>query len=262
MPSWEGNIPSVSRKRPSGRLRAKVRAMSALAWLDAISVPLGPSTYAEPFDPASPLKMPANALVNVAYLVVAAFWLWEAARWPSTDPRSGARSRFIAFALLGAAYAPIQFWRITSQSHTAAVLDQWITLPFFAFLGAWNVDRRSSAASPWRLPAILVLSVASYALVALVRDGFVVALALHLAFAVATSVDALRLDRGASARPFALALLCCTGFVLLKEADFALAAYVPFQRLTGHFWSKVCDALQIHFALRFVAAGYLARATA
>jgi hypothetical protein len=219
--------------------------MGPLSLLDAIPVPLGPATYAEPFDPQSLLKMPANALVNAGYFVVAAYWLREASRWPAHDPRARDRGYFMAFALMAAGYGPLQFWRIVTQAHLAGVLDQWTTPPFFAFLAGWNL-LRAPGGEKWRarLPWLLVASALSYGLVLFVENGFVIVLALHLALAIATSVEALRIDQLESLAPFALALLCCVGFVVLKEGD------------------KVCDFLQIHFALRFVAAGYLARAPA
>lgn len=39
-------------------------------------VPAGPSAYAEAFAAETFLKMPANALVNVGYLVVGGYWLY------------------------------------------------------------------------------------------------------------------------------------------------------------------------------------------
>jgi hypothetical protein len=231
---------------------------------DGVEVPLGASTYAEPFAADTLLKMPANALVNVGYLLVAAYWLLECRRWPESDPRRPWRAYAMAMACLAGIYGPIQFWRIVSQSKPAAVLDQWITLPFFGLVVAWNLARRSSPSPTNSRPALTALlmlaSVASYGLAWINADGFVWALSAHLILVVGTSIDALVHDRFETQRPFMLALLCCIGFVVLKEADFALAALAPFQRFTGHFWSKICDALQIHFVLRFITEGQLARA--
>jgi hypothetical protein len=218
--------------------------------LDAISVPSGPSAYAEPFDPHSALKMPANALVNAAYLLVAAFWIFWALRRTPDDPHHRVRLRFLAFALLGAAYGPIQFWRIVTQDPLPAVLDQWITLPFFGAFIAWALELLRPASRPAiRAALILAASIASYALAFALPDGFVLALSVHLAAAVALGVALLKRAPQMLWPPFVAALACCAAFVVLKEADFALAAYAPFQRLTGHFWSKLGDAGQFFFAL-------------
>ena len=230
-----------------------------MSWLDAIDVPLGPATYAEPFDPHSLLKMPANALVNGAYLLVAAGWLGWCARLPASDPRRAVRLRFAGFALLGALYGPLQFWRIVTQDKLPAVLDQWITLPFFAAFCAWALQLLRPTPRPaLRTAALLALSVASYGLCWLTPSGFVLALAAHLLAAVALGIALLRRAPRELAGPFAGALCCCVAFVVLKEADFALADFAPFQRLTGHFWSKLGDAGQIHFSLALFAAAHRA----
>jgi hypothetical protein len=51
---------------------------------------------------------------------------------------------------------------------------------------------------------------------------------------------------------FFLAALFCAGFVLLKVYDHKVASFGgAFERFTGHFWSKMCDAAQLHFVLCF-----------
>jgi len=53
-----------------------------------------------------------------------------------------------------------------------------------------------------------------------------------------------------------VALTCCVLFVSLKLYDHSLAEWSVFRTLTGHFWSKVADILQMHFIMHFfVAAG-------
>lgn len=65
--------------------------------------------------------------------------------------------------------------------------------------------------------------------------------------------------------PFAMAIMCCAGFVFLKVCaafpcitnvvqlgDHYLATHAAiFKLLSGHFWSKMCDFLQIHWVLVF-----------
>ena len=207
--------------------------------------------------------MPANALVNLAYLLVAAYWARALSRLTPDDPRWPGRRWFAAMALLGGVYGPIQFMRTVTQARGWAVLDQWVTLPFFALVIAWNVALRDApgARTAARNGAILAVSIASYGLVLVSPEGFVIALAAHLALAIGTSIVTLREGRFTNVAAFAGAFACCAAFVVLKEADFALArSSVLFTRLTGHFWSKLGDAGQLHFALCFFAGAYRARA--
>jgi len=222
---------------------------------DAIAVPAGPAAYAEPFDAQSFLKMPANALVNAAYVLVALGWLAHCAKLDVTNPLHRVRGRFVAFALLGAIYGPLQFWRIVTQAHLPGVLDQWFTLPFFGAFCAWALQIVRPAKHPARrMAAIMTLSIASYALALVDANGFVIALAVHIVSALALGLMLLARAPSKLAAPFVGALVCCAAFVGFKEADFALATFAPFQRFTGHFWSKLGDAGQVHFALALFAA--------
>ena len=106
--------------------------------------------------------------------------------------------------------------------------------------------------------AVLGASSATYALALWwPAHGFDVSLVAHVLLTTALSVRLLVTSdpqtRGKMAVPFVAALLCCLGFAGLKLADHALAAWSPlFGSLTGHFWSKICDFLQIHFMAEFV----------
>jgi hypothetical protein len=72
-------------------------------------------------------------------------------------------------------YGPVQFMRIVTQERLWGILDQWITLPFFALVVAWNI------ALLWR-PSVLVtvlievVSVASYLMATVHPLGFEIAL--------------------------------------------------------------------------------------
>jgi hypothetical protein len=208
---------------------------------DTIVLELGAAAYAEPFVANSWLKMPANALVNAAYLVVGGLWL-SRARKVERGPHL-----VVAFAVASIAYAFVQLARIVTQTRAAAIADQWATLPFFALVVAFALELSSRPRRGLQL-AIMVVSTASYLLALVHPRGFDIALACHIVAAVAACLSCLRRD---NAPAFAAALACCLGFVFLKLGDFELARYSAFQRLTGHFWSKICDALQIHFVLVF-----------
>jgi len=217
-----------------------------------IVVEIGPAGYAEPYDPQSLLKMPANALVNLAYPVVGLYWL---RRIGSVDGPPRERVMFGAFATGAILYGVVQALRIVTQFRAFAIADQWITLPFFAGVVVFNL-RLATPRRDLRAPTVLImtLSVASYVFVAGVDDGFERMLALHIAIAVVSCAHRLWRSSGRGGWAFCLALLSCSAFVGLKLADHQLAAVAPFSRLTGHFWSKIGDALQLHFILVFFAA--------
>ena len=210
---------------------------------DRIVVELGPTAYAEPYVGGSFLKMPANALVNVIYPAVGIYWLTRA-RGCSPSLRPIVR----AFGGAAVVYGFVQFTRIVTQTRAAAVLDQWATLPFFALVvGAAMVLRGATTGA---VTLLVLASVLSYGAALFHPSGFDVVLGAHIVAAVAACVLTLRM--GASLPWLILAVLACSGFVLLKVGDHWLAAHgAIFSRLTGHFWSKICDALQIHFVLCF-----------
>ncbi|MFL5319428.1 MAG: hypothetical protein ACJ790_07205 [Myxococcaceae bacterium] len=212
-----------------------------MSLFDAIDVPLGPSTYAESFAADTLLKMPANALVNAGYVLVGAYWLWRAVKLRERADRD----YFIAFALLAIAYGPIQFTRIVTQARWAGILDQWITLPFFALALSWNLKVQGRRAYPAQ---IVLASISSYLLAAFIPHGFELVLGVHIAVVLAASLPTLSASRAWA--PFTLAVISCVMFVALKKADFALAE-LGMTRFTGHFWSKVGDFLQIHFTALF-----------
>jgi len=206
----------------------------------------GADHYAERTDPQSFLKMPFNALVNSGYVVVGLFWLSHASQFKLY------LDFCTCFASLAVLYGPIQFLRIVTQERHFALLDQWVTLPFFALAACWGFTvrfqlRRSVVAM------LMLISVLSYIAHELFMYGFEIVLALHIAFAV--SGAALLLHQCGynqfATRSFLLALLSCSGFVVLKLLDHTLVAYWPFHMLTGHFWSKICDFMQIHYVLQF-----------
>lgn len=224
--------------------------------LDGMDLPVGAAHYAEPFDAGSFLKMPANALVNVAYVLVGLYWLHRVMRRPESLP-AGERGFFLALSTGACLYGPVQFLRIVSQHRAAALLDQWVTLPMFALVSLWGLLRRMPP-GPTRTRLVgagMAVSVASYGLAFFLPRGFELVLLAHIAAAALVCGRELRAARWALpvVWPFAAALLACAAFVGLKHFDHALAQRAPWPRLTGHFWSKIGDALQIHFVLLFFA---------
>ncbi|KAJ8373044.1 hypothetical protein AAFF_G00271720 [Aldrovandia affinis] len=198
------------------------------------------------------LAMPFNSLVNLGYVAVGVYWLLRRAEDRDDNNKQHAAYVKDVFAVMAIAYPLVQWVRLATLSRVPAVLDQWFTLPIFAWVPVWC----GFIAHGWRPRHALAAetcSLLSYAL-ALAHDrGFEVALACHVVLAVTEGVLAQRRFGDAlSLRYLGLAVLSCFGFVALKVLDHALARYWPFRHLTGHFWSKVCDFLQFHYSFCFL----------
>ncbi|XP_036430279.1 transmembrane protein 187 [Colossoma macropomum] len=217
---------------------------------DQVPVDTSYEHYAERALPQLPgfLAMPFNCLVNAGYAFVGIYWL----RAPGLEHERALCYAKDVFALMALLYGPVQWTRLATLRRAPAVLDQWFTLPIFAWVPVWC----GVVARGWSTPRALAIeacSVLSYALALLHERGFELALAAHIAAAVHAAATLQRAHGdSASLRFFALAALACAGFVLLKLLDHELAQWWPFQRLTGHFWSKVCDILQFHYSFCFL----------
>ncbi|KAM6977930.1 transmembrane protein 187 [Aplochiton taeniatus] len=195
------------------------------------------------------LAMPFNSIVNLGYICMGLYWLFQRDNYQKDV--AGLYMKDV-FALMAIGYGPIQWVRLSTLRHTPAVLDQWFTLPIFAWVPVW-IHFIEHGWRPGYAAAVELCSVLSYAL-ALVHDlGFDVALVCHVAMALLKGVRVqVRHGDAHSRRYFCLAALSCSGFVILKLLDHTLAHYRPFQHLTGHFWSKVCDVLQFHYSFCFL----------
>ncbi|KAG9333254.1 hypothetical protein JZ751_012908 [Albula glossodonta] len=195
------------------------------------------------------LAMPFNSLVNLGYIAMGIYWLFQHTEHGGD---SGAAYVKDVFASMAIAYAPVQWVRLATLGQLPAVLDQWFTLPIFAWVPVWC----RFAVQGWRphyALAVELCSLFSYALTLVHDRGFEVALGCHITFAVAEGVGAQRrFGDAVSLRYLVLAMLSCCGFVALKLLDHPLARYPAFQHLTGHFWSKVCDILQFHYSFCFL----------
>ncbi|GEM_PF-1965222 len=220
-----------------------------MSLLNRISVSTGPAEYAEPYDEHSLLKMPANALVNIVYLLIGVCWL---CRILCMSPLPGGWWWYAGYASGGMLYGIIQFTRIVSQNRVAVIADQWTTLPFFSGVAAWSLAILcGDAVLPWQA-GIFVVSILSYLSVPWI--GYEPVLGIHILAAIIAGSAVLHRTACAGLFPFIATLLCSFFFISLKLLDHRLSRFALFRRLTGHFWSKIADALQIHFILLFFSA--------
>ncbi|XP_054859375.1 transmembrane protein 187 [Eublepharis macularius] len=215
---------------------------------DGVHTEIGYEHYAEPTVPGLPalVAMPANCLVNMAYLLLGWYWL------PSGSKKGQACYLQGVFATMALAYGPVQWVRLWTQHHRAAVLDQWLTLLIFTWAAIWCHFLERG----WRPGTFLAMeaaSAASYGLALLHPQGFELALGGHI-FTDVWKVFRVQKHLGdtTSACILAVGMVSCLGFVCLKLWDHELAQWTPFQRLTGHFWSKICDVLQFHCTFLFL----------
>ncbi|XP_063792459.1 transmembrane protein 187 [Pseudophryne corroboree] len=222
--------------------------------LDTVSTELGHSHYAEKPSPQLPafLSMPFNSIINLGYILLGIYWLGRDEKAIRIKDETGLYLKNV-FSWMALAYGPVQWVRIWTQAQWAAILDQWFTLPIFAWAIIWcNAILRNWKSQHFL--AIEFLSLSSYFLSMFHPQGFELALVLHMLWAF---VSGLRLQSrygdSTTKRYLAFALISSLGFVGLKLLDHWLAQCFLFQRLTGHFWSKVCDILQFHYAFCFLA---------
>lgn len=221
---------------------------------DEVEVDLSYEHYAEKTVDYMPafLRMPFNCLVNLGYIYMGLYWLLQ-----HRSVKESNQSKYMreVFALMALFYAPVQWTRLAVLQRAPAVLDQWFTLPIFAWVPVW-ISFIESGPGKWRAwhgAALELCSILSYGLALVHPQGFEVALGCHVALALYKGARVHLVHGDSRSRGFlVLAVLSCSGFVVLKLLDHWLAQYWLFQRLTGHFWSKVCDVLQFHFSFCFL----------
>jgi len=212
----------------------------------------GDDEYAEKPDPRiygerliEDLKFPANAIVNVLYTAFGTYWVMRGLfldqRLNEDDdlrPSKKLLQRFSSdafmtavFGWMGVFYGPVQFLRISTQSHDWAVLDQWFTLPFFSWVFCWELYSMKPSISKWWFLPIEIISLASYCFTLYSPLAFDAALGIHILLAVSGGIH---LSRNYPERklwtPLLYALACTTGFVFLKLGDHWLAE-------TNHFFT-------------------------
>jgi len=241
--------------------------------MDDVQVHLGLQHYSESLSPLSTtwLPMPFNTMVNFGYIAVSIFWILRVHSLLTRDAISVDHAYLmcvVAWMLL--LYGPVQLVRIVTHSRVAGILDQWYTLPIFAWVGVScrEIGQPLDLRNTWSVGIIMTLSVASYGLALQYRHGFEMALAAHIFCVVVQawrvhqlSFPKRDLERKRRQVAFCRALVCCLGFVTLKLADWHLARLlpIPFAVFTGHFWSKIADFMQAHYSCQFLEASLPAR---
>jgi len=235
-------------------------------FVDSIKVDLGLHYYSESLSPLSTpwLPMPFNTVVNAGYTAVGIFWILHVRRHLDRGDISVDEGYLMyVFAWMILIYGPVQLVRIVTQWRVAGILDQWYTLPIFAWVGISCRQIGHASGGLDNGPVWLITaSVASYGVAIFHSRGFEVVLAAHIcavvvqAWLVHRQSFGTELDRQIRWSAFTRAVVCCTAFVLLKLADWHLAQLLPmpFTTLSGHFCSKVADFMQAHYACCFLEA--------
>ncbi|XP_068448095.1 transmembrane protein 187 [Clinocottus analis] len=245
----------------SALLHVSVPFVLCVVWantslFDDVQVDLSYDHYAEQIVAGLPgfLALPCNCLVNLAYIYMGLYWLL----WPR-GVQETSQSRYMreVFAIMAVLYGPVQWTRLALLRRAPAVLDQWFTLPIFTWVPVWIgfIERGPAKWSALHAVAHELFSILSYGLALVHARGFELALGCHVSLAVYKGVRVQIAHGDARTRRYlVLAVLSCAGFVVLKLLDHWLAQYRLFRRLTGHFWSKVCDVMQFHFSFCFLSA--------
>lgn len=202
--------------------------------------------------------MPMNALVNLGYVVIGLWWTRRGLKLLKKDRIGKHELTFLVVtSWMSILYGAVQCLRIMRQWHKYAVLDQWCTFPFFAWIA---LGFKSVADGRWshaRNGQCMAVSLLSYFLALFMNQGFELVLLAHVVLTIVSSgVMYAKLGNVKMVVSWVEAFACCVGFVVLKVYDFELVrVHVLFHTFTGHFWSKVCDVLQIHFALEYFLRG-------
>ncbi|KAL4225894.1 hypothetical protein ACF0H5_013882 [Mactra antiquata] len=199
------------------------------------------------------LKMPFNTVVNVGYVIVGAAWC--AITSVALDNKKitiSDATLFYMFNLASCCYGPIQAIRILTRMHNFGVLDQWYTLPFFMWVFLWGTVI-SRGWNSLRIIVFMTVSVSSYIFTLYSDIGFEICLSIHICFAITGGVLSwLKVPNANCKKPFVSALICCTGFVVIKLLDLELVkVHDIFRYISGHFISKIFDVLQIHYTNQF-----------
>ena len=216
----------------------------------SVHVEVGFHHYAEMVDPTSLLKMPFNSLVNIGYIAMGIYWFIKI-RYLSLS--KDIAYYFDMFSLMSIAYGPIQFLRIVTQDRLFAILDQWFTLPMFAWVCLFGIFATSQKQNITLESFILLISVTSYGFAFITQYGFEITFGLHTICTVVVGIQCQYISGSwKSFKPLMFVVICFLGFILLKVYDLDIRQkHWIFKRISGHFLSKICDILQIHFAAEF-----------
>jgi hypothetical protein len=156
-------------------------------------------------------------------------------------------------------YSGVQFFRIATQQHLFGVLDQWYTLHMASWVFIWALSLQVND-DAWLLKKLVLihsLLCLSYPALTFIHSrGFEMVLGIHLALIFGAIIRLHLYSQEKDNTSFRLYLifmgtLCCTGFVLFDLLELYLASLWPsvFTIYSGHFLSRMCDALQIHFVI-------------
>ncbi|XP_046358232.2 transmembrane protein 187-like isoform X2 [Haliotis rufescens] len=223
-------------------------------FFDSVLIELGFQHYAEKpsnfnmFFPSF-VKMPLNTAVNVGYIFLGAYWCAITTICRENNVINDFDAFiFYLFNIMAGFYGAVQALRIITQIHGFGVMDQWSTLPFFMVVVIWGIYTKWG----WNVPLFLfliIVSLASYSLTLFTPIGFEIALGIHVVLAVTGALIGYSKYPCRNARHyFVLALLSCAGFIGLKLLDFELVKYHEiFNKVSGHFLSKIADIMQIHY---------------
>ena len=121
------------------------------------------------------------------------------------------------------------------------MIDQWFTLPFFAWIVCWNEFVYPGYWQTDRYLFTMRISVLSYFAVLFHDLGFEAVLGVHILAALLYSLRTQSkpgLGTSRSWISFILALTACAGFVCLKLTDHFLASFSLFQPSLGIFGQK------------------------
>ncbi len=199
------------------------------------------------------LDMPLNTIVNIGYVNVGLVIVAHTQKLLMNKKlKDSDAAMFFIFGWSAFLYGHVQFWRILLQRQHESVMDQWITLPIFAWTVAWTIHLFYD----WSLVTnivIIMLSTVSYCLTWYSKIGFEIALGWHIiAGLISGGTLYWRIPLRKVRRTFWITLLMCSGFVILKLLDLQLPAYHEmFYTVSGHFLSKICDFLMIYFTAQF-----------
>ncbi|XP_072025564.1 transmembrane protein 187-like [Amphiura filiformis] len=230
-------------------------------FFDGAKVEVGYKYYAE--EPDSKLggfvfpdwiKMPANTIVNAGYCLVGMYWMLKIfMREQQGSVSSQEAYMYYVFAWMAIFYGPVQFTRIITQAPRSAVLDQWVTLPFFAWVAVWAKTLLVGWSMQWAM-ALMISSSLSYNMIFLHEQGFEIALLLHAINGLMPLWTAFnRYPAKDNLFNLICLVVCFLDFTVVKLYDLELGKFHPFfTEFSGHFWSKVGDFLMIHFACRLL----------
>ena len=204
------------------------------------------------------VPMPLNTIVNVIYIVLGVYWIKKWMKTAKDNPgmfKEGDLYMQYVFQWMSILYGFVQLLRILTQNHRAAILDQWYTLPIFA----WAACMSNHVENGWDLRynlRLIRISTMSYGAALVHPLGFDVVLVLHIFWAlykVLSLVYSMQHHSWGVKLSFWKTFLALSGFVFLKLLDHYLPSFHEFfSYVTGHFLSKICDGLQFCFGAEFM----------